>query len=548
MTVNTCHRWIAAALLALSMVLATGIPSRALPVRVAPVGAVTIGELALPAVLNPLLDSSLATRDVTDAVFDSLLSADTHDALVPDLATGYSLAADGRTYTFALNGRARWQDGVPVTASDVLYTAKLVRDPQFPAVSRYAFGYITSLRSDGPLTVIATLRQVYAPFLRAFATTPILPAHVLSPIADKDLAGYQAFNLRPIGSGPYAVTDVTPGDHITLTASSSFARGTPRIAQIVFKREGSSKAELAALQSGAIDMIGPSSSLTPQQVIPALQSGRYSAFAAPGSGWTHIDLIESGFLRDHEVRQALTLATPRQRIVSTLFGGLAAPADADQPPTSIYYDPSIAGTLPYAPGDVPGLLEKRGYTLVHSNWRKFGRDLAITLWTDSGCADCLAVAGTVASSWTSAGIRTTVKAVDQHKLFGLHGPLYNADRLYSQQLSAVLYTWAVSAEPDDTYYWATSMIVRPGHLTGGNFDGYSDAVVNRLSGQALITTDEQRRIAIYQHIQRLLVNDQPDVFLYWTAHLTITVDSLQGYRANPFAPGITWNVFNWVLA
>ena len=103
----------------------------------------------------------------------------------------------------------------------------------------------------------------------------------------------------------------------------------------------------------------------------------------------HIDLIESGFFRDHIVRQALTLATPRQRIVSTLFSGLATPADADQPPTSMYYDPAIAGTLTYEPAKVPAMLKARGYVLQHGVWRKFGRNLAITLWTDSGCGDCI---------------------------------------------------------------------------------------------------------------------------------------------------------------
>ena len=142
---------------------------------------------------------------------------------------------------------------------------------------------------------------------------------------------------------------------------------------------------------------------------------------------------------------------------------------------------------------------------------------------------------------------TKVKAINQHKLFGLHGPLYNAKRLYSQELNAVLYTWEVSPEPDDTYYWATSMIVRPGHLTGGNFDGYSDPKVDKLSSLALVTANGARRVSIYQQIQRLLVNDQPDVFLYWTAHLTIAIGTLDGYRANPFAPGITWNVAEWTL-
>jgi peptide/nickel transport system substrate-binding protein len=508
-------------------------------------GVLTIGVLRLPTSLNPLIDAQQSTRDVTDAIFESLLSADTHNVLQPALATGYNVSPNGRIYQFSLDPRARWQDGVSVTADDILYTAKLMRDRQFPAFNRYGFGNIETLSADGPLTVTATLRAPYAPFLRAFATTPILPSHVLSPIPDSSLATYDAFNRRPIGSGPYAVSEFVAGDHLSLIASSTYYRGTPRVPQLVFKLLPSEAAAVSALQNGSVQMLGPSVGVTPRQVLATLQNGHISAFASPGFGWSHIDLIESGFLRDHIVRRALTLATPRQRIISTLFNGLATPADADQPPTSQYYEPAVAGSYPYDPGRIRGMLLSRGYKLVHGVWRKFGRTLSVTLWTDIDCADCRAIAKIVASSWTAAGMPTVVKTLSQHKLFGFHGPLYNPDRLFNPALNAVLYTWATSTEPDDSYYWATSMIARPGNLAGGNFDGYSNPKVDRLTSQALSTVYEGKRIALYREIQRLLVNDQPDVFLYWTADLTLAINSLHGYLANPYSPGVTWNAAQW---
>jgi peptide/nickel transport system substrate-binding protein len=332
-----------------------------------------------------------------------------------------------------------------------------------------------------------------------------------------------------------------------LTANPAYYGGAPRIPQVRFKVLPTATAALAALRGGSIQMLGPSAGLTPQQLLSTLQSGRFSAYASPGYGWTHIDLIESGFLRDHVVRQALTLSTPRQRIVSTLFSGLATPADADQPPTSQYYEPAVAGSLSFDPGRVPDMLKSRGYKKVHGVWGKFGQSLAITLWTDAGCADCVAVARLVASSWSAMGMPTVVRAIDRHKLFGMHGPLYGASRLFSSTLNAVLYTWATSSEPDDSYYWASSMIVRPNHLTGGNFVGYSNPQVDHLTNLALNTPDEGKRVSIYRQIQRLLVHDQPDVFLYWTADLSVAVSTLHGYRANPYAPGLTWNIAQWSL-
>lgn len=507
----------------------------------------TIGVLDLPRTLDPLIEPLVPTADVTGGIFDSLLTADTHNVLQPDLARGYSVEARGLRYRFSLDPRAHWQDGLPVTAADVLFTARLMRDRRFPAYNRFGFGNIASLTSDGPYSLTATLSAPYAPFLRAFATTQILPAHVLDPIPTAEIARYEAFNRRPIGSGPFTVTEYQDGDHITLTANASYFRGAPHLAQVIFRREPSEPAALAALQKGAVQMLAPSVGVTPKHLLAALQSGRITAFAAPGFGWAHIDLIESGFLRDHLVRQALAYATPRQRIIATLFSGLVTPADADQPPTSQYYEPAVAGSYPYDPAQTATLLRRQGYRLAHGRWRRNGRGLAMTLWSDGSCDTCLQVGRLVAATWTAAGIPTVLRTLSTHALFGPNGPLYSPVRLYNPALNAVLYTWATSPEPDDSYYWSTGMIVRPGHQAGGNFDGFSDPRVDRLTAQALTVPDEATRISLYRAVQLLLVRDQPDIFLYWTAHLSLAVSNLQGYAANPFHPGVTWNADQWRL-
>jgi peptide/nickel transport system substrate-binding protein len=508
----------------------------------------TIGELALPTALNPLLDATESTADITDALFDSLLGTDPHDVLVPDLATGYTISNHGLRYQFTLNDQARWQDGEPVTADDVLFTTRLMRDPKFPAANRFGFGNIASISATGTRIVTVTLRAPYAPFLQAFASTPILPSHVLGPIPDDKLAGYTYFNQHPVGDGPYTVSGIGSGTHITLTANPQYFLGAPKIDRLVFQLESSEQTAEAALKDGSVQLLGPSVGITPRGLTDTLQHGGRTAYSSPGYGWTHIDLIESGFLRDHVVRQALTYATPRQKIVSDIFQGLVAPANGDQPPTSQYYQPTITDTLPYDPTQVPILLKQQGYTWKKGQWQKFGLPLQITLWTDSGCADCRTVASLVAASWSSVGISTTVHAEVTTKLFGYHGPLYNPDRLYSQQLNAVLYSWTTTAEPDDSFYWSSSMIVKPGNLTGGNFDGYSNVVTDKLISEALTAPTEQARIALYGKIQTELVRDQPDIFLYWTEHFTLADTALSGYRANPFRSGVTWNAADWRLS
>ncbi|HVC83527.1 MAG TPA: peptide ABC transporter substrate-binding protein [Chloroflexota bacterium] len=534
----------AAAMLVIA--LAGSWPARATATGTASSQTLTIGETSLPGGLNPLIDPRDSTADITHALFDSLLAADPHDRLVPDLAAGYTISDHGLSYQFTLNSQARWQDGTPVTADDVLFTTRLMRDPKFPAANRFGYGSIASIRADGPLTVTVTLHSPYAPFLRAFATTPLLPSHVLGPIPSDKLAGYTFFNQHPVTDGPYTVSGISAAA-VTLAANPTYFEGTPRISQLVYKREPNESAALADLRSGAVQLVSSAVGVSPTDLLATLRQPGLTAYSSPGYGWTHIDLIESGFLRDHVVRQALTYATPRRAIITRVFHGLVSPADGDQPPTSQYYQPSIAGSLGYDPSQIPSLLRRHGYTLKHGVWGKFGLQLRITLWTDSGCADCATVANLVAESWSTAGIPTSVRTENTHKLFGYHGPLYNPDRLYSAQLNAVLYTWTTSPEPDDSFYWATKTIVRPGNLSGGNFDGFSNPTIDRLLGDALTATSDSQRVALYQRIQTLLVEDQPDIFLYWAQHFTLATTALSGFQANPFSPGIAWNLTKWRL-
>lgn len=538
--------WLVLILLALLMLGAQ--PARATNVRATAPQSLTIGETSLPSALDPLIDGRESTADVTAALFGSLLSADPHNILVPDLATGYTVSDHGLRYQFTLDSRARWQDGVPVTADDVLFTAGLMRDPTFPAANRFGFSAIAAISADGPLTVTVTLHSPYAPFLRAFATTPLLPSHVLGPIPAAKIAEYSYFNLHPVSDGPYTLAAMTPGESITLAANPNYFLGPPHVPQLVFKLEADEQAATAALRSGAVQLLGPAVAVTAPDLLRTLRQSNLTAYSAPGYGWTHIDLIESGFLRDRVVRQALAYATPRQRIVTSVFQGLATLADADQPPSSHYYQPGIAGSMPYDPVLVPQLLRQQGYTLKKGVWGKFGLPLKITLWTDSGCADCQTVANLVAASWSTAGIPTTVRTEDTHKLFGYHGPLYNPDRLYSQQLNAVLYTWATTPEPDDSFYWASNMIVRPGAMTGGNFDGYSNKHMDTLLSDALLAPSDAQRVDLYRQIQTELVQDQPDIFLYWTQRFTLATTALSGYEANAFRSGVTWNVTHWRLS
>ena len=78
-----------------------------------------------------MLANDEASHAVNALVFRGLIRLDEQGRPTPDLAEAWEVSPDGRVYTFRLHPEARWHDGVPVTADDVLYTVKTIQDQQY---------------------------------------------------------------------------------------------------------------------------------------------------------------------------------------------------------------------------------------------------------------------------------------------------------------------------------------------------------------------------------------------------------------------------------
>jgi len=515
-------------------------------------GGVTILEPGAPDTLNPLLTRTAAGIDATAPVFDSLVRIDATGTAHPDLALSWRSTSNTRTWAFTLDPRARWHDGEPVTNRDVLFTLKLIRDAGFGASSTLGADHIATVALAGTDTVTVTLNAPYAPFLTTVGATPILPQHVLGAIPPAQLRAYAPFNRHPIGSGPYAVAEVTADGHVIEEANPDYPGGGPALQRLVFAPVASPGAALAAavhdptgatvlppsLQLGAADVAG----LGAKDPVRAVYTRSFA--------WTHLDLIEHGELQKTLVRRALALATPRTQIMAQVLRGHGQFCDGDQAPGTSVYEPKIYGSYHFSLVDARNRLARAGYSaLPHGNgvMALHGQPLVITIWGDEGCASCAATAGLIAQSWRAAGIVVRVHLLPTSQLFGPRGPLYNPYRFTSPSYDAVLYTWINGPDPDDSAYWSRGSIVTQTHLLGGNFDGYSNPRVDTLVARALTTPNGPARDSLYRHIQRILMADQPDVFLYWADTVSVVPTHLQGYGPNPYSVAATWNVQQWRL-
>jgi peptide/nickel transport system substrate-binding protein len=151
---------------------------------------------------NPMYATSDVDTTVSRLIFAGLFTYDNQGKLVGDLASGYSVDSHGTTYTVHLKPHLTWQDGKPLTSSDVVFTYQSIQNPdaQSPLQSSWAG---ISVTAPDPNTVVFKLPGVLAAF-PSNLTNGIVPRHLLADIPPSDLRSADFNTVNPVGAGPFA--------------------------------------------------------------------------------------------------------------------------------------------------------------------------------------------------------------------------------------------------------------------------------------------------------------------------------------------------------
>jgi peptide/nickel transport system substrate-binding protein len=291
---------------------------------------------------------------MADAVFNRLVDVDKDEVtLIPSLATEWTASPDATVYTFKLDPRAVWSDGVPVTADDVIFTiAWSAQNPDaFKQLSveewvktkggaavKGTKNIPEGLKKIDDHTIQITLEAPDATYLRriAGAVYYILPQHVL-----KDLTAAQAENCdfclgvagKTPGSGPYDFTESISATGATLTAKSGYWKGTDsQIKTIVYKIQDSA-VSVNQLAAGELDLVirVPPAEGPGLAKVPGLKQ-----LNVPGVGIFAIDFNHKN--TNKALRQAIAYAINRPEMIEKVLGGLATLNQTIPPGFTVYPD------------------------------------------------------------------------------------------------------------------------------------------------------------------------------------------------------------------
>ncbi|MDR1068154.1 MAG: ABC transporter substrate-binding protein [Clostridiales Family XIII bacterium] len=209
------------------------------------------------------LTGSLATLDlnqnagivdyyVASITQEGLVAVSNEGQLVPGLAESWEASEDGTTWTFKLRKDAKFHDGSPVTAEDVVYSAERARDEtKSPGVASYFPWYVGEIKATADDEVTFTLDGPHPGFLWNISNAGCLL--VSQKTAVEAAKSYGSPEDLISGSGPYKPVEFEPGSHVTFEYSDTWRGEKPQFAKIRFDFIKDNNTRLLAFKQGDID-------------------------------------------------------------------------------------------------------------------------------------------------------------------------------------------------------------------------------------------------------------------------------------------------------
>ena len=487
-------------------------------------------------------EASVGNLDVADQLFlrlaelgPKLVTSGEADFL-PGLAKSWT-RRDSITLVFDLDTRARWHDGTPLTARDVVFTMARAKNQAVSPRLAELLRQIVSVTAEGSSRVVFRFARPYAEQLydATFHVAP-LPAHLLDSIAPAELA-MSGFAKHPIGSGPYRWVRNVPGQFVELAAVEDFFLGKPKIERLIFRTAADPTARLNLLLSGqadAIDIIPP----------PPDNSRRVGADTAlrlisvPSSTVGYLLFNQRDpknrarphpILADVRVRRAITMGLDRRQMVQAVFGP--------------------HGAVPYGPVSQLLWIRQDAPEPEVANPGEARRLLASTGWGDSDGDGTLDRQGQplrlLLSLPNTSGIRRQMALLVQEQLRRI------GIQIEIQQLDFPIWQERRSAGDFDLDFSGVSQDASPSGLTqswtctgANNVGGYCDRVVDSLMSEAIIGRGDPAGtwIETLRHIEE----SAPAVFMYAP---TFVYAVNRRFRAVTIKPHSGWiTVRKWSVA
>src|SRR3954471_2943891 len=464
-----------------------------------------IGLAEDPDILDPTLGRTYVGRIVFAAFCDKLFDIDEKLNIVPQLALSHETSADGKAVTIKLRPGVKFHDGEKFDAEAAKFSLERhltvqgsFRKPELAAID--------TIEVADPLTIKLHLK---APFSPLIAQLTDRAGMMVSPKAAKE-AG-DKFGLKPICAGPYKFVERVQQDRIVVEKFADYwNKDNVHIDRITYLPIVDSTVRLANLRSGGLDLWDR---LNAADMAAVKADSKLKLNELPDLSYFGLTInlsngekAKNPLGQNVKVRQALELAIDREALNQVVFNGEFVPGNQWISPTNAYYQKS----LPIPRRDVAkakALIKEAGVQTP----------IGVDFMVPQG-AENKAVSEVVQAMAAEAGFDLRIRVTE-----------FATSLKQAEQGEYQMYFigWSGRTDPDGNIY-IFEKTKQPQNVTG-----FSNPDVDKALDDARLTSDVAKRKASYEIAAKLLLADNPIIYLYHRKVLIAQTTKLEGFVPVP---------------
>ncbi len=450
--------------------------------------ALRFGLASAPVTLDPRFATDAASSRIDRLLYRQLVDFDDSLRPVPDLADWRQLTPNHYRFVLGKAGR-RFHDGTPLTARDVKATYDFILDPAKASPHRAGLATIRDIVVVDDDTVDFYLTE----------PDPLFPGRlVIGILPAAQIAAGRAFNIHPLGSGPFAIVAWPEPGLLRLRREVD-----GQLFEFVTVRDPTVR--ILKLQRGELDMV--QNDLPPEMIRYAAARPELQVMKGRGSNFTYLGFnMQDPVTGQHAVRQAIAYALDREAIIHYVLGDAARPASALLPPDHWAGNPDIP-QYPYDPVRARALLAAAGY----------GAKGPRIVYKTSNDPFRIRLATIIQQQLAEVGIDVELRSYDWGTFYGD----IKTGRFQMYSLS-----WVGIKMPDIFRYAFYSKAVPP---AGANRGHFASAAADRLIDAAQTVTDPAEEADYYRKLQLYLWEQLPYVPLWYEDHVFVARRDVQGY-------------------
>jgi len=495
------------------------------------------GLLGSPRFINPVLSISPTDKDLATLVYAGLLKNARETTVVPELAQSYEVSEDGLVYDVVLRDGLFFHDGKPLTSDDVIFTIEKTLDPVIKSPERASWeGIVVEKVSDKELRFI--LKKPFSDFKKTL-TLGILPKHIWQSVTPEEFP-FSQLNLDPIGAGPYRIKSIKRNSggiptSITLESFKKYALGRAKIDTLslyFFQNEiemwNAFKDASVESVAGLSSTLGEEARSMGKSVSPTTLPRIFGVFFNQN--------IAPVFL-NKEVRNALDLAAPKQKIITEVLHSFGSALGSAIPGESVERELSDEESLGKAREILADAGWKANADSILEKKTKSGTTLLAFSISTSDNQELTQTAEILRQTWQSLGAAVDVKVFSASDL--------NQNVIRPRKYDALLFGEVVQSESDLYAFWHSSQRNDPGLNIAMYANITADKLLEDMQRESELSSLEAKRDLLLQEIEK----DIPAVFLFSPNFIYIPAPQIKNISLDRVATqSERWtDVSNWFI-